>query len=278
MEVDVRIPPELDAKLHRLQTILRDMGKVVIAFSGGVDSSFLLRVAVDELGDDVIALTTRSPTEVGEDFAMAVALAEELGVRHEVVDADELEIPGYAENPVNRCYFCKANLYEVCKREAPRLGVDCIADGANLDDLGDYRPGLNAATEHEIRHPLVEAELSKAEIRELSRRFGLQTWDKPSSPCLSSRFPYGTTITRDGLNRVAAGERVLRELGFRECRVRYHDSVARIEVPVSELQRLVDPAMRRRVAEGLRAAGFLYVTVDLEGFRSGSLNEVLGKR
>lgn len=278
MEVDVRIPPELDAKLHRLQTILRGMGKVLIAFSGGVDSSFLLRVAVDELGDDVIAMTTRSPTEVGEDFAMAVALAEELGVRHEVVDADELEIPGYAENPVNRCYFCKANLYEVCKREAPRLGVDCIADGANLDDLGDYRPGLNAATEHEIRHPLVEAELSKAEIRELSRRFGLQTWDKPSSPCLSSRFPYGTTITRDGLNRVAAGERVLRDLGFRECRVRYHDSVARIEVPVSELQRLVDPAMRRRVAEGLRAAGFLYVTVDLEGFRSGSLNEVLGKR
>lgn len=278
MEVDVRIPPELDAKLHRLQTILRGMGKVMVAFSGGVDSSFLLRVAVDELGDDVIALTTRSPTEVGEDFVTAVALAEELGVRHEVVDADELEIPGYAENPVNRCYFCKANLYEVCKREAPRLGVDCIADGANLDDLGDYRPGLNAATEHEIRHPLVEAELSKAEIRELSRRFGLQTWDKPSSPCLSSRFPYGTTITRDGLNRVATGERLLRDLGFRECRVRYHDSVARIEVPVSELPRLVDPSVRRRVAEGLRAAGFLYVTVDLEGFRSGSLNEVLGKR
>jgi uncharacterized protein len=277
MEVDVRLPPELDAKLHRLQTILRGMGRVLIAFSGGVDSSFLLRVAVDELGDDVIALTTRSPTEVGDDYAVAVTLAEELGVRHEVVEADELEIPGYAANPVNRCYFCKANLFEVCKREAPRLGVDCIADGANLDDLGDYRPGLEAATEHEVRHPLVEAELTKAEIRELSRRFGLPTWDKPSSPCLSSRFPYGTQITRDGLDKVAAGERLLRELGFRECRLRFHEQVARIEVPVAELPRLVEPAIRARVTAGLRALGFLYVTVDLDGFRSGSLNEVLRK-
>ena len=275
MEVDVRLPPELDAKLHRLQSILRDMGRVLIAFSGGVDSSFLLRVAVDELGDDVVALTTRSPTEVGDDFVQACTLARELGVRHEVIDADELEIPGYAENPVNRCYFCKANLYEVCKREAPRLGVDCIADGANLDDLGDYRPGLTAAGEHEIRHPLVEAELTKDDIRTLSRRFGMPTWDKPSSPCLSSRFPYGTLITREGLDQVAHGERLLRELGFRECRLRHHDKVARIEVPAADLPRLLEPGVRERLTAELRGLGFAWVTVDLDGFRSGSLNEIL---
>ncbi|MBX3026231.1 ATP-dependent sacrificial sulfur transferase LarE [bacterium] len=251
------------------------MGRVLVAFSGGVDSSFLLQVAAEALGDGVIAVTTRSPTAPEEDEAMACALAAALGVRHRLIDANELDIPGYAANPVDRCYFCKDSLYEICAAEAQRLGVSAIVDGVNLDDLGDYRPGLRAAQEHGIRHPLAEVGLSKAEIRTLSRRAGLPTADRPSSPCLSSRFPYGTRITLDGLRRVAAAERVLRALGFRECRVRAHEPIARIEVPASELARLAAPEVRDVVVRELRAIGFGYVTVDLQGFRSGSLNEVL---
>lgn len=273
---DTNVAADLDAKLERLRALLRSMRRTLVAFSGGVDSSFLLRVAAEELGADVVALTTRSPTEVDEDYETAVLLASELGVRHEIIDADELEIPGYAENPINRCFFCKANLYDICRREAPRLGIDHIADGANVDDLGDYRPGLQAADDYEIRHPLVEAGLTKTDIRALSRRFGLPTWDKPSSPCLSSRFPYGTRITRPALDQVAAGEKVLRDLGFRECRVRYHEKVARIEVPAAEIARLAQDDVRLQVVAALRGLGFAYVTIDLQGFRSGSLNETIG--
>jgi uncharacterized protein len=268
-----KIPADLEAKLARLRSDLAALGKVVIAFSGGVDSSFLVRIAADVLGPDVVALTTRSSTEVGDDFALAVELASALGVRHIVVEADELEIPGYAANPIDRCYFCKTNLYRICAVEAEKLGIDVIADGANLDDTGDYRPGLTAATEHRIRHPLIDAGLTKQDVRDLSHRLGLPTWDKPSSPCLSSRFPYGTTITRDGLEKVAQGERLLHRLGFRECRVRYHDKVARIEVPANEIARLAEPETRLAVVDGLKELGFAYVTVDLQGFRSGSLNE-----
>jgi pyridinium-3,5-biscarboxylic acid mononucleotide sulfurtransferase len=265
----------VEGKLAALRDQLRGMDRVLVAFSGGVDSSFLLRVAVDELGDRVVALTTRSPTAPEDDEAIAIALADTLGVRHLLIDANELEIPGYAANPINRCYYCKGSLYEICRNEAAKLGGPVIVDGVNLDDLGDYRPGLKAAEEHRVRHPLADVGLTKAEIRALSRQLGLVTADKPSSPCLSSRFPYGTTITLEGLRKVAGAEQVLRRLGFPECRVRNHDPVARIEVPPTELQRLTEPAVRDTLVRELQALGFAFVTVDLRGFRSGSLNEVL---
>ncbi|MCX8072294.1 MAG: ATP-dependent sacrificial sulfur transferase LarE [Candidatus Binatia bacterium] len=267
---------ELETKFQTLRHLFAEYGQVLVAFSGGVDSSFVLRVAHDVLDAKVVALTVRSPTVPEYDHRAAVELAQALGVEHIVVDADELEIPEYAANPTNRCYFCKQHLFEICSAEASRRGIPIIVDGANLDDLGDYRPGLKAAAERGVRHPLVEAGLRKADVRELSRRLGLPTWSKPASPCLSSRFPYGTRITHEALQRVARAEQVLHDLGFRVCRVRYHQKLARIEVPLADLPRLLEPEIRACVVEGFRAAGFEHVTVDLEGFRSGSLNEVLG--
>lgn len=262
----------LEAKLERLREILTETAPALVAFSGGVDSSFLLRVAVDLPGNRPIALTTVSPTNPEEDTEDAAELARELGVEHVVVHANELEIPGYRENPVDRCYFCKTNLYEIAAVEATRRGIRWILDGVNTDDLGDYRPGIRAAEEREVRHPLAEAGLSKEEIRTASRTLGLRSWDRPSSPCLSSRFPYGTPITPEGLSRVARAEKLLRAEGFRTCRVRHHDQSARIEVPLEDLPRLLEPMLRVRVVAGLREIGYRFVSVDLEGFRSGSLN------
>jgi uncharacterized protein len=265
----------VEPKVERLRDLLGSLDAALVAFSGGVDSSFLLHEAASVLGPRCVALTTVSSTTPSGDLDDAVRLAARLGVTHVVHDTDELAIPGYAANPVNRCYFCKDNLFEICAAEARARGIAVIVDGANVDDLQEHRPGLTAAAEQGVRHPLVEAGFTKAEIRAASRAAGLDTWDRPASPCLSSRFPYGTAITRDALSRVAAAEDVLRALGLRELRVRHHDTLARIEVPADAMPRLLDPAVREHVASELRRLGYLWVTLDLAGFRSGSLNDVL---
>lgn len=263
----------LEAKLERLRESFRVLRSVMVAFSGGVDSSFVLRVAHDTLDERVLALTTTSPTMPDDDRRNAMAIAQALGVRHVMVESNELEIAGYARNPLNRCYLCKHNLFSVCEEKARELGIETIVDGLNLDDLHDYRPGIKAAAEMHVRHPLVEAELTKAEIRDLSRSLGLPTWDRPASPCLSSRFPYGTQITIEALRQVEGGEQVLRSFGFSVARVRYHGEVARIEVEASEIARMLDASIREAVDLELKKIGFRFVALDLRGFRSGSLNE-----
>jgi len=269
---------ELREKLKRLQAVFASMKSVMVAFSGGVDSTFVLKVAHDTLGDRVLALTTTSPTMPEEDRRSAIEMARLIGARHMMVESNELEVPGYASNPINRCYLCKSNLFTVCEAKAAQLGISEIVDGLNLDDLHDYRPGMKAAAERRVRHPLVEVELTKAEIRELSRELGLPTWDRPASPCLSSRFPYGTEITPEGLRKVEQGEQVLRTLGFRVVRVRYHGDVARLELESAEIERVVQPALRETIDREFKKIGFRFVAVDLRGFRSGSLNEgVIGE-
>jgi uncharacterized protein len=248
---------------------------VIVAFSGGVDSTFALKVAYDTIGDRVLALTTTSPTMPDEDRESALAMAQVIGARHLIVESNELEIPGYSANPLNRCYLCKHNLFTVCEAKAAELGIDNIVDGLNLDDLHDYRPGMQAASEKRVRHPLVEAEMTKADVRELSRSMGLPTWDRPASPCLSSRFPYGTEITPDGLRQVAAGEKLLHSMGFAIARVRYHGDVARLELEQSEIARVFEPAIRATIDREFKKIGFRFVAIDLKGFRSGSLNEGL---
>jgi uncharacterized protein len=266
---------DVEPKVARLRALLGTLDAALVAFSGGVDSSFLLHEAAAVLDGRCLALTTVSPTTPAGDLDDAIALARTLGVTHLVLHTDELAIPGYAENPVNRCFFCKDNLFVLCSAEARRRSIAVVLDGANLDDLGDHRPGLGAAAEHGVRHLLVEAGFTKNDIRAASRAAGLTTWDRPASPCLSSRFPYGTTITREALERVAAAETLLHGLGFRELRVRHHDALARIEVPVESIPAFLDPAVRDHVASELRRLGYLWITLDLAGFRSGSLNAAI---
>ncbi len=264
-------------KLERLRETLSQYPHVVVAFSGGVDSAFLLRVATEVLGPRCHAVTAVSQTMARSEVRDAVALARELGLgdRHHVVDSHELDVPGFAENPVNRCAMCKTELMEVATPLAERLGGAEIVLGTNVDDLGDVRPGIAAARERGARMPMVEAGLTKAEIRALSRELGLRTWDKPQLACLSSRFPYGTRITPERLRRVDELEDGLRGLGFRQLRVRFHDEIARLEIERAELARAVDPEVSERIVALGKRLGFAYVALDLAGFRSGSLNEVL---
>lgn len=225
------------------------------------------------LGENAIALTASSPATPAGDLENAQAFTASLGCRHIVLNSHELDNPAYAQNPVNRCFFCKDELYRICRVEADRLGIATIADGTNLDDLQDHRPGLKAAEEWGVRHPLIEAEMTKDDIRRYSRALGLPTWDKPSSPCLSSRFPYGTSISMERLRQVGRCEIFLKQLQFREFRVRYHGELARIEVAQNEIDRFLEKTTRDAVVERFKELGFRYVTFDLQGFRSGSLNE-----
>jgi uncharacterized protein len=265
---------QLDTKFQKLKDILSESGSAVVAFSGGVDSTFLLQTARDVLGvERVVALTATSPTYPSHEFNESVRLAKELGVQQVVVDSNELEIPGFADNPPRRCYHCKKELFQICLNKARELGYSKVFDGSNLDDLNDYRPGREAALELKVCSPLLEAGLTKEEIRALSRRGGLSTAEKQPFACLASRFPYGTRITAERLQQIDRCETFMREKGFHTFRVRYHNDTARIEVALDELSRIIDDEMRVQLLTEFKAAGFTYVALDLQGYRTGSMNE-----
>jgi len=247
----------------------------LVAFSGGLDSGYLLHVAHRVLGGRAVALTARSASYPERELEEARAFCAARGVRHLVVDSHEVENPAYAANPANRCYFCKTELFEIADRVVAEQGLASITYGAITDDLGDHRPGMKAAREHEVRAPLVEADLSKDEIRELARAEGVLLWDKPSFACLSSRFPYGTSIDEEKLRLVDRCEEAVRALGFRQLRARYHGDLVRLEVEPAEIARLAQPGVREAVVAACRSAGFTFVALDLVGYRTGSLNEVL---
>lgn len=267
---------DLLAKRDRLLALLGEIPGAAVAFSGGVDSAVVAQAAFLALGGKAVAVTADSPSVSRGELADARRLAARIGIRHVVVATDEFNDPNYLKNAGDRCYFCKSELYTRIERELPALGVDVVLSGANLDDNGDYRPGLTAAAEHKVRHPLQEAGFTKADVRALARLWDLPVWDKPASPCLSSRLAPGLAVTPERTRRVEEAEAYLHGLGLRECRVRYHDGdLARVEVPPAELARFAAEPVREGLARRLHDLGFKFVTLDLDGFRSGSLNELV---
>ena len=273
-----KLDPGLQRKLDALEAQLRRLGKVLVAYSGGVDSTLLLKAASDVLGPNVLPVVAGSETYPTREVDAALRLARKLGLRPRFIKTCELENPKFTANTPERCYFCKKELFGRLKAVARKEGIPYVLDGANSDDRLDFRPGGRAGRELGIRSPLKDAGLTKDEIRALSRHFRLPTWDKPSLACLASRFPYGSRIEPRGLGQVGRAEDVLRRLGFGQLRVRHHGSIARIEVEAGDFPKVLKPAIRQRIVRDLKKLGYLYVTFDLEGYRTGSLNEALGKR
>lgn len=263
------------SKLEAMRRRVRSSGSALIAFSAGVDSTFVLKIAVEELGERAIALTALSASMAPEEQRESRELAALIGARHVVVHSEEIANPKYAANPSNRCYFCKTELYDLCEQKRVELGVEAIFDGFNADDFKDHRPGHQAAREHRVASPMAEAGLTKDEIRAWSQRLGLPTWNKPQMACLASRIPYGTEVTRDRLFQIGSAESDLRALGFQSFRVRYHGEVARIELAAEEYERMMSPELRARVNAAIKARGFKFIAMDLEPFRSGRMNDLL---
>lgn len=273
MSVDI-LANEAHTKLEALKDLLKSMESVVIAFSGGVDSSFLAKVAHDVLGDKMLAITARSSMYPEREFNEAVQFAAQHGIPHRVIVSEELEVEGFSDNPLNRCYLCKHELFQKIKKIAEEEGFKFVAEGSNYDDLiGDYRPGLQAVSELRVVSPLKEVKLTKDEIRFLSKEMGLATWNKPSFACLASRFPYGEKITKEKLEMVDKAEQFLIDLGFKQVRVRYHGNVARIEVNEDQFDKFLEKKTRETIHSRFREIGFLYVALDLKGYRTGSMNE-----
>lgn len=265
----------LQEKYDELKQYIKSMESVAVAFSGGVDSTFLLKVAHEVLGDRAIAVTARSCSFPERELNEAVQFTRDNDIRHMIVDSEELDIEGFRENPVNRCYLCKHELFTKMKEIAAANGFCEVVEGSNMDDLGDYRPGLTAIEELGVKSPLRHAGLTKEEIRLLSRELGLPTWEKQSFACLSSRFPYGQSITPEKLKMVDEAEQLLLDLGFHQVRVRHHDTLARIEVAEDQLEKMMDKDIRERICARLKEIGFIYVALDLAGYRTGSMNETL---